>query len=394
MHFKGILDSNMDIRTALFLKDQSALTPMKGMFEQHGFNVVQEVATQGGSNFLHKANVSDFDSLQAVVLDLAGQEDPVEFAREICARCPANAEVIAIGTQNDLNFYRRLRAVGVSDYFVVPVPTDELVHCMLTLLHIESGDKGHDGRMIVVDGAHGGVGAGLLTAGLGMLLSQQHGRKTVVLDGDMVSPSVGTYLGCDKPGNLKVLLGAEERLDTTLVRQAVLNPLPQLSLLDGWEGLGTAQAGDVDQVTTLRSLLGAEFRYQIWRSTGSGSLRAPLLESADVVLVAVSGTLACARAAQATLKWLNEYNRTARVITVYNNVSPSPMIPLASIEGVLGCRIDYEIPFHKKLGDDLLQGTSFATAGHSLNKDFTRICNDLLGVSCGSCDSWWKRIVK
>ena len=394
MHFQGIMDNDDSIRIALFLRDPGTAMPLKNLLKSNGFLVEMEAEVKGGTSFLKTFSPADFTRLRAVVLDLVGQADPQGFAREVCARCPADAVVVALGSENDISFYRRLRTVGVSEYFVSPVPAEELLQSLRTLLRLDSAVQRRGGRMVVVYGVHGGVGAGLLTAGLGAWLSQKHGRDTVVLDADMASPSVGSYLSCDQSGNLKGLLEAGERLDRELVRQAVLSPMSGLALLDGWEPLGEHYSFTEQGVSSLSDLLGGEYRYQVWRCNGASPLRSCLMGAADVALVVMSGSLASAKAGQTVLRWMAERNRKARIITLYNNTSPRQTIPQTSLEGVLGRKMDYTLPYLRRLSDDLLNGVTFTSSSHCLHETLEKLSADLLGMGATGKTSWWKRLAR
>ena len=362
------MDNDDSIRIALFLRDPGTAMPLKNLLKSNGFLVEMEAEVKGGTSFLKTFSPADFTRLRAVVLDLVGQADPQGFAREVCARCPADAVVVALGSENDISFYRRLRTVGVSEYFVSPVPAEELLQSLRTLLR--------------------------LTAGLGAWLSQKHGRDTVVLDADMASPSVGSYLSCDQSGNLKVLLEAGERLDRELVRQAVLSPMSGLALLDGWEPLGEHYSFTEQGVSSLSDLLGGEYRYQVWRCNGASPLRSCLMGAADVALVVMSGSLASAKAGQTVLRWMAERNRKARIITLYNNTSPRQTIPQTSLEGVLGRKMDYTLPYLRRLSDDLLNGVTFTSSSHCLHETLEKLSADLLGMGATGKTSWWKRLAR
>jgi Flp pilus assembly CpaE family ATPase len=389
MHFKGIsTETENGVRAGLFLEDQGVAQQIKSLLEASGFQVGLQLETRGASSFLHKVAPGDFAELDAVVVDVMSQKDPVNVIREVHERCPSSSKLIAIGRENDLGFYRRLRAVGAAEYFAHPVPTDELVQS-LRLLCTEEGCSLRSGRMIVVQEAHGGAGAGVLTAGLGVLISQMHGRSTVLLDTDFFSPSVGCHLGVDQPGNLAVLLDATERLDKVLIDQAVQKPHDLLALLDGYDGVASQRRISPESAHALAMLLGEEHRYQIWRNGAATPLLIPSLSQADVVILVMTGSLAAARMAQTTLLWLAEHNPSARVIPVYNHVTPHPAIPASSLEEIIRHPVAYTIPYQRKLNEMMLRNVPFNNPSHCLHKILSRLCRDVLGVR-ETGRTWWR----
>lgn len=102
-----------------------------------------------------------------------------------------NTAAIVIGPVNDVNLYRKLLGMGVSDYLVKPITSDLLGHDIAATL-IESKGAA-DSRLIAVMGAKGGVGATTLVEALAWHVSGDLKQKTFLLDaaGGWSSLSVG-----------------------------------------------------------------------------------------------------------------------------------------------------------------------------------------------------------
>src|SRR5690606_23129711 len=81
---------------------------------------------------------------------------------------------------NDVNLYRKLIGMGVSDYLVKPVQQEELSNDIAASLIERIGASGS--RLIVMMGAKGGVGTTVLSEGLAWGLSEDLGQKTFFLD--------------------------------------------------------------------------------------------------------------------------------------------------------------------------------------------------------------------
>lgn len=98
---------------------------------------------------------------------------------------------IIIGPVNDVNLYRKLVNMGVSDYLVKPVNTHILAEDIAATLIRQMGVS--DSRLVAVIGAKGGVGVTSIAECLAWLLSDNLGQKTFLLDaaGGKSSLSVG-----------------------------------------------------------------------------------------------------------------------------------------------------------------------------------------------------------
>jgi len=105
--------------------------------------------------------------------------------------CSEGTAAIVIGPINDVNLYRKLVGMGVSDYMVRPVTTEQFGDDIAGALVEQIGASGS--RLIVFIGAKGGVGVTSLVEGLAWGLSDTMGQKTFLLDsaGGWSSLSVG-----------------------------------------------------------------------------------------------------------------------------------------------------------------------------------------------------------
>jgi Flp pilus assembly CpaE family ATPase len=379
MHFKGLSKETAPAQTAgLFLTDGDFLRKTRPLFESGGLSV--GVARQlNGAESLDAVEPAELGDLGVVVFDLLNHGEPLRAARELVDRCRSDAAVVVLGRPNDVSFYRDLRSLGVTEYFSHPVPADELVTSVRRLAGLYGGQKRRRGLTIAVHGVHGGLGAGLLTAGLGAFISQIYGRETVMVDSDLATPSVGGYLGVDTGGNLQEILEAADRLDWVLIQQAIQLPLDRLALLYGLAEVDGRKAFEPEAFARLGSLLEDRYRYQIWRSHAGSPAGAPVLEGADLAILVTSGTLPCVRSTQNVLRWLSERNPSARLIVCFNQIAPSQCFSPANLSRSLGLELTHVIPFLKGLGDDLIAGTPFTQKSHSLHKSLTRMAHDIMG---------------
>lgn len=107
----------------------------------------------------------------------SGFTDRLEALGEYCSE---NTSAIIIGPVNDVNLYRRLVGMGVSDYLVKPVTADVLADDIADTLIEQIGASGS--RLIAFMGSKGGVGTTALVEAAAWTLSQDLGQKTFLLD--------------------------------------------------------------------------------------------------------------------------------------------------------------------------------------------------------------------
>jgi pilus assembly protein CpaE len=377
MHFKGLMgDAPAAVVAGLFLTDPDFLGKTRPLFESGGLSVGAAKAIDGPES-LERLQPSELGSLGVAVFDLAKHPEPLRAARELVDRCRSDTAVVILGRQNDVSLYRDLRGVGVSEYFAHPVPADELALAARRLAGLAAAGRGRRGLLIAVAGAAGGLGSGLVSAGLGAFLAELYGREAIVVDSDLGSPSAGVYLGVDAGGDLGILLEAGERLDWVLAGQAVQRPLERLALLTGQIPVDAAPPPAAEGVERLSRLLEDKYRYQIWRA--GPATRGAILPICDLAVILTSGTLPCVKSTQRLLGLMAERNPSARLLVVFNHAAPSQCFTPRNLAKSLGLQIAHEIPHLKGLADDLVAGLPFTERRHRLHKSLSAIANDIMG---------------
>ena len=270
-------------RAGLFIEDEQLIRQARPLLEAGGMTVSAE-AGNGQASF-EKLPSGELTKLSGVVFDLRGQFDVLSKARELLDGCRPGAAVVVLGKENDLGVYRSLKDIGVSDYFAYPVKPDELADSVLGTLGLAGGKGRGRGRVVAVHGVCGGLGSGLISAGLGAALAERYERDTALVDTCLGSPAIESYLGVNSPGNLGILLEAEERLDKVLLDQIVIRPMDHLTLLTGITSPEERGSAAPETFRRLADLLGERHRYQIWRSQPGGPMEAPLLSEAYQVVL-------------------------------------------------------------------------------------------------------------
>ena len=223
---RGNIVSETDVarpQAGLFIADDQLMGQARALLEAGGMAVAK--AEKVGGGVLDKLPSSEFSGLEGVVFDLRGQRDVFPRAKELLDGCRPDAIVVVLGKENDLGLYRNLKSIGVSDYFAYPFHPDEVAESVLSHLGLACAKKRGRGRIIAGRGVHGGLGSGLIAAGLSALLAEEYDRDTAVVDTCLGSPAVESYLGVNSPGNLGVLLEAEDRLDKVLLDQVIHKPM-------------------------------------------------------------------------------------------------------------------------------------------------------------------------
>ncbi len=99
---------------------------------------------------------------------------------ELAGYCSEGTDAIIIGPDNDVQLYRQLISMGVSDYIVRPLDEQVFAEVIAKTLINKLGVSGS--RLIVTLGSKGGAGVSTLTQGIALGLSEFHQQKTLLID--------------------------------------------------------------------------------------------------------------------------------------------------------------------------------------------------------------------
>lgn len=119
---------------------------------------------------------------------------------ELSGVCGEETAAIVIGPVNDVQLYRHLTGMGISDYLVKPVsPTDMLAAIASSLQDIVGAVDSH---LMAVYGIKGGVGATSVAAMMAHILSDSFHAKTLILDASGGASTLWTHFGFAPSGTL------------------------------------------------------------------------------------------------------------------------------------------------------------------------------------------------
>lgn len=131
---------------------------------------------------------------QILVVDIAGDDHPLQSLGELCDVIEPSVSVLVLGDIDDVELYRSIsRRVGAVDYIFKPITREMVARYFTSLITNDAhiGDSTRGGRVIAVTGARGGVGASSIAFSLAWFLGVDSNRHTLLLDAD---PFIGVAL--------------------------------------------------------------------------------------------------------------------------------------------------------------------------------------------------------
>ena len=271
-----------------------------------------------------------------------------ERLEELAGHLSEGTSAIVIGPVNDVNLYRKLVNMGVSDYLVKPVTTPQLANDIAATL-IEQIGAG-ESRLIALIGAKGGVGVSALAEALAWGVSEDLDQKTFLLD------AAG--------GWSTLIVGMNFEPSTTLVeagRAAVGNNEDSLSrmIYQASEKLFILSSGgdvmlddtvDAESYETLLGYLMSLYPVVIVDLSGAAAaLKRTVLTQAHQTILVTTPTLPSVRAARTLMQEIKDLRGGSldgvEVVTNMAGASPKFEVPKAQINEGLERAPAVVIPF-------------------------------------------------
>ncbi len=169
-----------------------------------------------------------------LVMDITGVSDVQESLDALAAAAPeGETNVILLGEENDVTFYRRLRSLGVSDYVTKPLAFSELADIVAEIMR-DRRSKGNDvdpNKTIAFVGARGGAGTSLIASTAMAILAGQHKKRTLLIDGDLAYGAQHVFFDEDPSPGLVEMLENPARIDALFLDRALIPVSKTMSLL-------------------------------------------------------------------------------------------------------------------------------------------------------------------
>ncbi|WP_120496002.1 P-loop NTPase [Kiloniella sp. EL199] len=271
---------------------------------------------------------------------------------------PENTKLIAVGTVNDIGFYREMIEIGVSDYLLKPLTEKTL----LTALH--NADKSNvvyitqedelttaQNNKTIVLGARGGVGASTVAVNLAWALAEETKIKTALLDMDIEYGTVALTLDVEPTRGLREALENPERLDSLFISSTTAKLSENLAIMATEENLTEDLSFSHDGIAILMEALSREYQQLIVDTPRSAvNLRKNILSEAGIVVLVTEYNLPCLRDTIRVQSAIKSANEDCEIVLLANRTGPHhSAVPKTEFEKALGVKIDLEIPEDVKL---------------------------------------------
>ncbi len=242
------------------------------------------------------------------------------------------SSVIALGTVNDVNFFRRIMRAGARDYMVKPVDADLLGEVLVRLE--QPGDAANPaGRVVGFLGARGGVGTTTLAINAAFIMADRLSRRTALVDMDIYAGNIALALDIEPTRGLREAFDDPERVDEVFLQNAMARFGKSLHVLATEEAFDDTVRMTDDKVLMLADTMRANFDMAILDIPRHFVMREPALFTRfDDLVIVTELTLPALRDVNRLSRLLQARNRQMKLHVVANRAPGKPDVTVKEFE--------------------------------------------------------------
>ncbi len=335
----------------LFLKDKETADAARALQDDWRFARVKIRVHEGDVETAIRSYTQS-GSPDLVFLETDSTDEAfVTRLNELASHCNEGTSAVVIGPVNDVNLYRRLTAMGVSDYLVRPVPQDILGDVIANGLIEKLGTGGS--RLIAMIGAKGGTGVSSLSQILARASSEKFEQKTLLLDAAGAWSTLGVGLGFEPLGSTAEALKAVLAKDADSLKRMQYQVNERFFVLaTGTESLLETPA-QIAQFEDVLNTVMANFPVVIADLSGAiPSVKKTVLTRAHQISVVSTPTLPSLRSARALIQEIKKLHggkaENIDLIVNMEGMAPGKEVSRADIKAALDLDPSITISFDAK----------------------------------------------
>ncbi|HOO81444.1 MAG TPA: AAA family ATPase [Alphaproteobacteria bacterium] len=337
---------------AVYSKDQKTLQAARDLENDWRFARVS-VQDEEGDVENAIATYQDIASPTLIII----QTDVIDKSftarlEELAGHCEAGTSAIIVGPDNDVNLYRRLIDMGVSDYLVRPISSADLAKVVSKALIEKIGVTGS--RLVAVMGAKGGVGSSIISEALACGLTDILGQKAILLDASGGWSTLAVGLGFEPSTTLSEAVRAAENADEDSLKRMLYTVSDKLSVLATGGDVMLEQGVSPDQLETLIDMLMVKYPFVIVDlSQSAAALQKIILTRANQILVTATPTLPALRLARSLIQEVKEVrggeDSDVSLIVNMQGQAPANEVSKSDIEKAMEFSVAAYLPYDAKM---------------------------------------------
>jgi pilus assembly protein CpaE len=343
---------------------------------------IEELARRGWPRFL--------------IVDISGIDDPLPRINRLAEISDPETEVIVVGERNDIVLYRDLKAAGVAEYFYKPLIGSLLNRALVAISSgTEPARPSRTGRLVLVLGVRGGVGATTIATNLAWHFAEVQQRRVLLMDLDLHTGDAALQLDANPGRGLREALDDPRRIDELFLERGVVSVTSRLALLAGLEPLADHVAPNEDAILQLLQKVLTHFRYVLIDLPGEIALSLPtLLHMPSTLLLVSDGSIAAAREVGRWRELVGPNTPERRLLHVLNKNNAEGALPAQEMLRIIPGP-DIAIHWGREIMGAAALGTKAVQKCSGMRSGMAALSRQLSGTAAEEENRpLWKRILR
>lgn len=336
-------------RVAVFSEDGETLSAIEAMRQDWRFARVSIHAQKGNVQTAISYFENGAEEVDLLIIQTEDIDDKfTDKLGELSAYCNEGTSAIVIGPVNDVYLYRRLIAMGVTDYLVRPVKAEILSSLIAKTLVSKLGVSGS--RLIACIGAKGGVGTTVVSQCFAWGISQFLEQKTMLLDAAGGNSALSVGMGFDPTATLAQVIRAVDSRSEEAFSRLLFKASEKLSVIAAGSDPMLAPPASAEQYERLLDQLMVRSPVVIVDVSGSdAALRRVVASRANKIILTTVPTVTSLRLARQMIKEVSDLRGgkpdDIELIVTQQGLFKAYEVPSKDIEEALEHKVSAVIPF-------------------------------------------------
>jgi len=275
----------------------------------------------------------------------------LEKLEALAGNCVEGTEAIIVGPENDVELYRKLVGLGVSDYLVSPLDQDKLIGVISKTLINKIGLS--DCRLVAVIGSKGGVGTTSVSQILAWDISEKLKQKTMLLDAAGSWGTIGISFGMEPSSTfIEAIRTGTEGSDEDMERM-YYKASGRLSLLaTGGDPLLEEEINTDDYERLVDRIMLKYPVVVVDLSGASNEVRNRILSRAHEITIVSTPLLPALRGAKTLMVEVKNLRGNSDMVDLVVNmkgIAGASEVPVADIETALDLKTNAVISYEPKI---------------------------------------------
>jgi pilus assembly protein CpaE len=375
----------------VYVRDQASLQTIRGALGDIG---IKDPLAQLGDVETAVAALAKASSPRLLIVDISDIDDPVTRLGELANVCDPDVNVIAVGDRNDIVLYRDLKNIGVAEYFIKPLVKNVVTRiCGKVLNPSLEQPKMRTGKLILVIGVRGGVGATTIATHTAWHLSETGRRRVALLDLDVTHGDASLQFDLLPSSALLEATEFPDRVDNLFLDRAVQPVSDRLHLLASMAPLSQNPSVTPGSVAPLLEKLAARYRYVVVdlpRHLAADIIHSTLLPR--VCLLVSNTSLSAARDVNRWREQIgtNILERSTR--HVVNRTEPHGGLSDSDFARAVAYPPEVSIGYHRDLAEAASLGINGATHCAGFTRSLQNILRPLTGEQVEAPAPFYRRL--